>query len=164
MTFQVPQFIEQKPKIVGPLTLEQFAYIGGAAGISIFSFYVFNFFLWFLITSVLGGLAVMLAFVKINGQSLPRILRSALGFWIKPRTYTWQRRMAETSLEVPDLEKIMELRKNMSIQDRLKTAALNITTGKIFSVFQAPTEEREVYQPITFMTGEKKLVRKVDYK
>ncbi|MFB6212783.1 MAG: PrgI family mobile element protein, partial [Candidatus Magasanikbacteria bacterium] len=40
--FQVPQFIEQKPKIVGPLTLQQFIYLASAAAVSFLSFYMFS--------------------------------------------------------------------------------------------------------------------------
>ena len=38
MQFKVPQFIDMEDKIVGPLTLKQFAYILGAGG--------FSFLLW----------------------------------------------------------------------------------------------------------------------
>lgn len=161
MNFQVPQFIEQKPKIIGPLTLGQFFYVAAAGALSFISFYIFNFFLWLFITIIVFALALALAFFKIDGQPLSQILLSAFGFWFKPRLYTWQRGAPKT-LEVKDIEEIQNLRKKMSIQERIKSIALDITTGKFFG---PPKREvgGEVYQPVTFLTGEKRLARKVDY-
>ncbi|MEK9194552.1 MAG: PrgI family protein [Patescibacteria group bacterium] len=158
--FQVPQFIEQKPKIIGPLTLSQFLYIAAAGALSFVSFYLFAFFLWLFITVVVLGAALALAFFKIDSQPLPKIVFSAFGFWFKPRLYTWQRGAPRT-LEIQDLEEIQSLRKKMSIEERIKSIALNITTGKFFG--PQKQERGEVYQPVTFITGEKRLARKVDY-
>ena len=57
MQFQVPQFIETEDKIVGPLTLKQFGYIGGAATVVGLLFLVLNFFLWLLIAGIFGAIA-----------------------------------------------------------------------------------------------------------
>ena len=76
-TFQVPQFIEEKPKIIGPFTLAQFLYLAAAAAISFASFYVFTFFLWILITIIVGGAAAALAFGKVEGQEMAKIAAKA---------------------------------------------------------------------------------------
>ena len=162
-TFQVPQFIEQKSKIIGPLTLPQFLYISTAAGISFLAFYIFNLFFWFIVTAVLAGVATALAFVKINGQGLPKILQSAFSYLWRPRTYTWQRAVAETVLDVSELEKLKEIRNKMSIQEKLKSVALNITTGKIFSPKKLRKEQRNPYRVVTHLTGEREVAKKVDY-
>lgn len=161
-TFQVPQFIEQKPKIIGPLTLEQFLYIAAAGGLSFLAFYIFNFFFWFLLTILLLGAAVGLAFVKINGQTMPVIIKSAISFLWRPRTYTWQRAVAETVLDIKELEKLEEVRSKMSIQEKLKSTALNITTGKIFSPKKFK-KEQERYEVVTYLTGEKEIAKRVDF-
>lgn len=164
-TFQVPQFIDQKPKIVGPLTLPQFFYIAGAAGIIFACFYIFNFFLWILIGIVVVGIAVALAFGKINGQEMPAVIGAGIKYLIQPRMYTWQRVAEKKTIEYDELEKIEALRKNMSIQDKLKSITLSITTGKFFSPSQFRTEQKkkEGYQVATFITGEKRVVKRVDY-
>lgn len=160
-TFQVPQFIEQEAKIIGFLTLKQFAYVA-AAGLIIFAaFYLFTFYLWLMITIVFGGLGIALAFVKINGQTLPTLLFSALGFFWSPRTYTWQRVIPQTTLDIPDIAQIETMRKNMSIQEKLQSIALDITTGKIWK--QKVTQGKERYQAVTFATGERRLIKKIDY-
>jgi len=162
-TFQIPQFIEQQAKIVGPLTLPQFLYIAAAGGIIFISFYVFAFFLWVLISATVTTIALALAFVKIDGEPLPRVVLSGLNYLLKPRIYTWQRVFPQKTLEVSDLEEVELLRKNMSVQEKLKSIALNITTGKIFSAPRAERPPGKSYEVVTFMTGERRLAKKVDY-
>ncbi|MFA6407558.1 MAG: PrgI family protein [Candidatus Paceibacterota bacterium] len=162
-TFQIPQFIEERSKIIGPLTLPQFLYIGVAAIGSFVSFYLFTFFLWLLISLVLGGGAITLAFVKVNGQELPSILASGLSFLWKPHRYTWQRAMAQTTLDIADVEKIETLRKSMSIQDKLKSLAVGVMTGKLLSSRESGIGGGDKFEVVTFLTGEKKTARRVDY-
>lgn len=164
MNFQVPQFIEQKPKIVGFLTLQQFLYLAGGAAVSLFAFYVFNFFLWLLTTAIAGSVAIAFAFVKINGQEFPKLAASAFGFFMKPRMFTWKRAIMQTALNAESIEKLETLRKNMSVQERLKSLALAVSTGKILSAFkQVPDEQGERFQTVTYLTGEKKVAKRIDY-
>lgn len=163
-TFQVPQFIEEQPKVVGFLTLPQFLYLAAAAGVSFAAFYIFSFVLWIFTTLVAASIAVALAFVKMNGQNLPTVLRAALAYYWKPRVYTWSRAAAETSLDTSRLEKLEALRRRMSIEETLKSLALQITTGKIFSRMSESLKNGDRYQTVTYLTGEKHTARKVDYK
>ena len=160
-TFQVPQFIEEKAKIIGPLTLSQFFYLAGAAAVSFASFYLFTFFLWLLVTIIVGGVAGTLAFGRVEGQEMPKVARAALGFFIRPRTYTWQRKL-ET--QVFDVERIEAARKKMKLQEKLKSAILSVTTGKIFSpTFLKNQRQQDRYQVVSYMTGEKRIAKRVDY-
>lgn len=160
--FQVPQFIEEKSKIVGPLTIGQFAYLG-AGGLLIFiAFKLLTFTAWFLFSLAVGAAAVALAFVKINGQGLPQVCLAGLNYLWRPRTYTWQKPIPTTEMDLPELERLEALRRNMSIQDKLQELALSVVTGKIFSD-QPAAKNAERYQTVTFLTGEKKLAKRVDY-
>lgn len=164
-TFQVPQFIEEQPKVVGFLTLPQFLYLAAAVGVSFASFYVFTFTLWIFITLIAATVSIALAFVKINAQPLPVVLRSALLYWWKPRIYTWSRKLPESSLTgVSDLEKIETLRRRIGIEEKLKFIALQITTGKIFSRPPGEGSAEKQYQVVTYLTGEKKVAKRIDYK
>ncbi len=162
MNFQVPQFIEQEPKIVGFLTLKQFLFLAAGGGLIFICFYIFNFFIWFLISAIIAALFLSLAFVKVNGQEMYKILIAALNYFWQPRTYTWQRTAPETSFEIYDLEKIQAARRSMTFQEKLKSAALDITTGKIFSAKPAKKQHPR-YQAVTYLTGEKKMAKRVDY-
>ncbi|MCX6788378.1 MAG: PrgI family protein [Candidatus Jorgensenbacteria bacterium] len=157
--FQVPQFIEEKPKIVGPLTIVQFLYIGSGAAISLISYSAFNTILWLIISIIVVGISVALAFVKVNGQDLPVVALSAFQFIWGPRKYTWQRAMEQTTFDTSDLEKIQVIRKNISIQDKIKSIALGITTGSIERTKAGGTK----FQSVTYITGEHKVAKRVDY-
>jgi hypothetical protein len=163
-TFQVPQFIEEKPKIVGFLTLPQFLYIAAAGGLSFAAFYAFNFFLWIIITLVLAAIALSLAFVKINGRPLPKVLQAALVYLWRQRKYTWQRAMKQAELDISEIEKLEAVRKKINFQEKLKSIALNITTAKLFSP-KAKREEKDKgkYQVVIFATGERGIAKRVDY-
>src|SRR3989344_7974537 len=91
MQYQVPQFIDVEDKIVGPLTLKQFIYIAIAFIIDFILFFTLQMWLWFIIASCIGGVAVALAFVKFNGRSFGILLIAALSSFWKPRTSTWQK-------------------------------------------------------------------------
>lgn len=158
--FQVPQFIEEKPKIVGPLTISQFLYVAAAGGISILGFYTLSFTLWLFLSIIVVGAAIALAFVKINGEELPSVLISAFSYIWKPRRYTWQRAMEQTTLDTTDLEKIKTIRENISIQDKIKSIALSITTGEIL---RSKKTSEPTYQTVTYLTGERKVAKHVDY-
>lgn len=93
MQFTVPQFIEREAKIVGPLTFRQFAYVGGAAGLGLILYLSdISRSLFFLITAIAGLLGIALAFVKINGKSLPIVLLNLLNYSFGPKIYFWGRK------------------------------------------------------------------------
>jgi len=162
-TFQVPQFIEQKARIIGPLTLEQFLYLAVAGALSFIAYYVFNFFFWLMLSAILLVIAGALAFVKVNGQSLPQVLKAGFAYIWKPRTYTWQREISQKIVDVEDLERLEELRGKMSIQQKLKSVALNVATGKIFSPKKLKEEQGEQFEVVTRLTGEKEVAKRVNY-
>lgn len=164
-TFQVPQFIDQKPKIVGPLTLTQFFYIAGAAAVSFASFYIFNFFLWFLVSIIVLMLGLGFAFGKVNGQRMPDVVRAALNYTLRPRIYTWQRAAQNISVSTDKLEEISAVRKHVGFQQQLKSIILNVTTSRSRSPKDIRKEagSSEDYETATFVTGEKRQVRRVDF-
>ena len=89
--FQVPQFIAIEDRIIGPVTLKQFLYLLGAAGIAILG-WAFLYFARFVIFAVpAAGLFVALAFLKINERPLPTVIFNAIGYYLKPRLYIWRK-------------------------------------------------------------------------
>jgi hypothetical protein len=165
MNFQVPQFIEEKAKIVGFLTIQQFLLLIGAGGACFLFFNIFNFFIAFLLSLVVGGAAVVLALGKVNGQSAFKMLGSAAEYAWRPRRYTWQRKFAETSLNTSGIEAIEAARRKIGIQEKLKSIALSVTTGKLFSGLAQPgSGGKERFQVVTYLTGEKKVAKRIDYR
>lgn len=89
--FQVPQFIDVEDKVVGPLTLRQFLFVALAAVIIFLSKSIFAFWLWIMLSIVVGCLGIALAFVKVNGQPLSKVVLNGIKYLIRPRLYVWQR-------------------------------------------------------------------------
>ncbi|MEX0690021.1 MAG: PrgI family protein [Candidatus Paceibacterota bacterium] len=164
-TFQVPQFIEEETKIIGPLTMIQFAYVGVSVGISLIAFYTLGSFLGIFFGIICISLGVSLAFVEINGQKLPKLIKSAAFYWQKPKTYTWQREEETETLDISGVEKIEAVRKSMSLQQKIKSATLEVTTGsKLLFKKRDQSKLKNRYQTIRYSTGERDVAKRVDYK
>ena len=92
MKYQVPQFIEIEDKIFGPLTLKQFLYLGGGAGLA---FVVWSFlpsFIAFLIIIPIGAISAALAFYKYNQRPLIITMESAIKYAFNRKLYIWKKR------------------------------------------------------------------------
>lgn len=161
--FQVPQFIDQKAKIVGQLTLRQFGFLAVAGVISLISYNLFNLFLWIMISIIVGSIGVALAFVKVNGRDLFDVAVSAFWFLWRPRTYTWQRTDSKETIDTSSLEKIEAIRKKMGLQERLKSAAFGVIASKKRDAQSIRGEQSRNFQTVSHLTGEREKARRVDY-
>ena len=95
MRYQIPQFIEIEDKIFGPLTIKQFIYLAGAAGLSYLIYSVASPFLPFWIVVVLmvpiAALGVALAFYKVNEKPFLNVIESAVKYYIGSKLYIWKK-------------------------------------------------------------------------
>lgn len=109
MRYQVPQFIEIEDKIIGPLTIKQFVYLVGGAGMS-FIFYTFlPIYIAILLIAVIVPLSVALAFYKINNKPFIDFLESAFIFYTKQNLYIWkkeEKKIEEKKTEAREDEQI----------------------------------------------------------
>jgi len=191
MQFQVPQFIDIAPKIIGPLTLRQFLLITAAAFPSFLLFFVLQFWLWIIITGMLVGSSIVLAFGKINGQPIMRIAGAAFGYFWKPRLYLWKNK-AEASPRTKEIEKMGK--ENFSLNNILKGFGKNraekthifpedenkTPLGELslkMNTWSHPIEKREKttklfglmksrekFEGLKKTTGEREVARRVDYR
>jgi hypothetical protein len=120
MQVRIPQFIEHDPKLLGPFTLSQTIYVG-AALFGTFILYLFigqkNFFLFLLLSGLLFGAAIFLAFYKVEGLSIPYVIKNSLDYNMKTKLYIWKRK------EIPiyiSLEKKKEENEDPSTKSPLK--------------------------------------------
>lgn len=131
MQFRVPQFIDLEDKVIGPLTLKQFAYILGAGG---FSFLFWTFISIKIIAIVLiiavSSLFLSLAFVKINNRPFADILESAFAYYTGSKIYTWKQPEPETTTEPKIDQVVADTAKEVTIQkvnkDKLHDIALGL--------------------------------------
>ena len=91
MRYQVPQFIEIEDKIIGPLTIKQFVYLAGGAGMSFIIYTYLPFYLALLLIVIVIPLALALAFYKVNNKPFIDFLESAFLFYTKQNLYIWKR-------------------------------------------------------------------------
>ncbi|MFA5098810.1 MAG: PrgI family protein [Candidatus Paceibacterota bacterium] len=168
MQFQIPQFIEIENKIVGPLTLKQFLYLAVAAGMSFALYFVLALWLWIMVTAILTAVSVSLAFVKYNGQPLPKILLYAFGFFWGPKFYLWQKTTESQSLTMEKRETLKDFLAGAPSIKRL-WQDLMTTKNPIPKREKSPQTSlnggtKEKIQVFRKLTGEKEAARRVDYK
>ncbi|TSA44018.1 PrgI family protein [bacterium] len=94
MEYQVPQFIEVEDKIIGPLTLKQFIYIAGAAGLCVISFVYLNFIIAVVLSLLVGGFAGALAFYKVNGKPFLEVMEAGFNYYTRAKLFLWKRHEA----------------------------------------------------------------------
>lgn len=117
MRFQVPQFIEIEDKIFGPLTLKQFIYLAGGAGLS-FVVYVFigNLILSAPFIIAIMGLAAFMAFYKLYKRiAFVDVMESAFKYYFGGKLYIWKKEQAPTASKKPTEDAAAEARKYASI-------------------------------------------------
>lgn len=90
MEYQVPQFIEVEDHIVGPLTLKQFIYLAGGAGICVIFIVYLPLVFGILFALPIAGFAAALAFYKINGKPFIDVLESATSYYTGSKLFLWK--------------------------------------------------------------------------
>ncbi len=93
MNFVLPQFIDMEARIVGPLTLKQFSFVGVGTTISFLAYFTLgktSMPLAIALIAIIEGIACALAFVKMDGIALPTVMRHYMMFAMSPQIYLWK--------------------------------------------------------------------------
>lgn len=91
MRYQVPQFIEVEDKIIGPLTIKQFTYLVGGAGMSFIFWTFLPIYIALILIAIAVPLSLALAFYKVNNKPFIDFLESAFVFYTKGNLYIWKK-------------------------------------------------------------------------
>jgi hypothetical protein len=175
--FEVPQFIELESKIVGPLTLKQFAFIAAPALLSFLLFFVLNTVIWVLLLVILMIVGASFAFIKINNRPLYMLALLALKFFWRPKMFLWKRPVVKEIIEIPTArpQTIESKRSALSLataglsqisklwQD-LATTKNPIPKREKAIPKKSIAEIKEQYQVFRKMSGEKQVARRIDYR
>ena len=183
MQFQVPQFIETEDKIIGPLTWKQFAYIAAAGAVSVVLFLILTPLIWFMLTLVVGGIAVALAFVPVNGRPLIVFLRALSDNIWRPKIYVFQPRGSQKETELTAVPaKLVKGRHGIPVEISklglpsivgLKGLRQWLQTSKtalprrekpLVNLGGPQKQFKERYEIVRRLTGEKEVARRVDYR
>ncbi len=92
MRFQVPQFIEIEDKIFGPLTIKQFIYLAGGAGLSFVLFRALYLPIAILLIIIVIAGSLALAFYQVNNKPLITVMQSAFYYFFSSKLYLWKKK------------------------------------------------------------------------
>ena len=101
--FVIPQFIDVEDKIFGPVTTRQFVILLVAGLLLFIAFKLADTALFIFLTAVIGGGALVLAFVKINGQAFHFFLLNIIQTVRRPSLRIWYK--AYSTAELNELRK-----------------------------------------------------------
>jgi len=125
MNFVLPQFIEMEAKIVGPLTMKQFMFVGGGGTLSFIIYFWMgpsSLPLAIALIAVIMGVAVALGFVKMDGIPLPTVIQHWIGFMTAPQIYLWK------NFDLP--KQIVSTQEKVVIQKAPTSIKIEATTKK----------------------------------
>ena len=132
--FVVPQFIDVEDKIFGPVTARQFIILLVAGLVLFVAYKIADTTLFIFLLASLGGFALVLAFVKINGQSFHYFILNLIQTLRRPSRRIWYKMDTKEELE--------ELRKSGQVEvvekaaeiprlsyNRIRDLSLAVNTG-----------------------------------
>ena len=178
--FQVPQFIETEDKIVGPLTMKQFGYVGVAGFVIFMLYFVLDTLLWLLVAGIFAAISIGLAFGKVNGRPVISFVTAFIDSVWKPKVYVLRPSAAEHAVEAetPQIIPIKQPAKpaipRKPLFGGIKELRNWIATSKtaiprrekpLPRNFGRPQQEfKDRYEVIRKMTGEREVVKRVDFR
>ena len=131
MRFQVPQFIEFEDKIFGPLTLKQFIYLAGSAGMVAMFFSLLPSFIAVVVSIPVIVFGLALAFYKVNNKPFIHIVEAFFKYSLRKKLYIWHKeakkpeetkfkQREQTELYVPKLadSKLKDLTWSLDVREQ----------------------------------------------
>lgn len=103
--YPIPQFIEEEGKIISFLTFRQFFILVGGGIICIVIYLVSPFFIATGLGLLIAITTMAIAFVRINNESLIRLLFNFLRFTAEKKQYTWSKKEIPYPFEIEKKEK-----------------------------------------------------------
>lgn len=94
--YSVPQFIEDEAKIIFFLTFRQFFIIVGGGVLCFVSYLILPTSIFFMAALLIIALVGIIAFVKIDGDSVVKIAMHFIGFSMGSKNYTWKKGSSES--------------------------------------------------------------------
>ena len=132
--FVVPQFIDVEDKIFGPVTTRQFVILL-VSGLTLFIIYkLADTSLFIFLLAIIGGGSLVIAFVKINGQSFHYFILNLIQTMRRPSLRIWYKLYSKSELDEYRKSGEMVLEEvPMSIPrmsyNRLRDLSLLVNTG-----------------------------------
>ena len=135
--FVVPQFIDVEDKIFGPITTRQFLILLVTGLLLFIAFKLADITLFIVITLLLGGSALVIAFVKVNGQAFHYFILNIFQTLKKPGLRVWSKSFTKEDLEYLrklGMEEIVEQvpKKEIASHRKIRDLSLIVNTGGFY--------------------------------
>ncbi len=131
--FVVPQFIDVEDKIFGPITTRQFLILFVAGLIMFIVFKLADTALFIFLFLIIVGFALVLAFVKINGQFFHYFLLNICQSMLRPSIRIWFKLYSDVELNAfRKQEKAVVTEKKVMVaptHTRIRDLSLMVNTG-----------------------------------
>ena len=132
--FVVPQFIDVEDKIFGPITARQFVILLVATLTIFVTYKLADITLFIFLTLVIGGLALLFAFVRVNGQAFHYVILSMIQTLRRPSLRIWNKTFDKSELSrYRDESKIVVIEKIKRVPklsySRIRDLSLVVNTG-----------------------------------
>ncbi|MEI7512372.1 MAG: PrgI family protein [Candidatus Uhrbacteria bacterium] len=136
--FVVPQFIDNEDKILGPITVRQFVICLSATFLGFISYKILSFVPFIFAAVLIGGLAGVFGFLKINGQPFHLFFVNVLQTLMRPAKRVWNKEPTDAELRAfivkpPEIAQIIRIYKPMPASTRLRDLALTVNTGGVYN-------------------------------
>ena len=130
----MPQFIDVEDKIFGPITTRQFLILLSAGLVLFIAFKLADTALFIFLAALIGGSALVLGFVKINGQAFHYFLLNIVQTIRRPSRRIWYKSFTKSELQesiksgkVAIVEAVVEVPRVS--YNRLRDLSLTVNTG-----------------------------------
>jgi len=100
MRFQVPQFVDIEDRIIGPLTIKQFAFYMIAAMIIGILYVAVSLGLLIVLALPIVGVAVLFAHARFFGQPFARVLFNGVNYAMGSKLYLWRRTDRDDTIKI----------------------------------------------------------------
>lgn len=135
--FTVPQFIDVEDKIFGPITVRQFIILLVDGLVLFICYKLADLVLFVILLAIFGGIGLILAFVKINGQPFHYFILNFLQTMQKSPLRVWQKQYTSAELKkMSQVEKVVMPtvipHKNLPGASKLSEMALLVDTGGVY--------------------------------
>ncbi|MBU1146242.1 PrgI family protein [Patescibacteria group bacterium] len=135
--FVIPQFIDVEDKIIGPITTRQFIILLAMTIILFIAYKLFTFIYFIAFGIPVFGLAVVLAFIKVNGQPFHFFLLNLIQTLRRPKLRVWNKE--STGDELRQYLKKVEVKiipprpvKERMVATKLAELSLIVNTGGVY--------------------------------
>ena len=126
--YPIPQFIEEEGKIIFFMTYRQFFLLVGGGAISLFLYVTVPFGIFAVGAIFIMGSVGIIAFLKINNESVIKLALHFIGFSMGQKNYVWKRKEYAYPSNTEEQDVVSQ---KVKLVQPSKTPAPGLTIGRL---------------------------------